>query len=453
MEMSQFIRLTQDFFRPTNHSQRRYRQAFATSLTLAFARAAALLSLLVLVPVLLNHLDQRRFGLWMTLSSLTAPMALADFGLGYGLMSATARAQVRAGTVGVQRLVSSAFAAITTIALPLALFLVLAVFLLPLEGLLGASGLPSSEVRWSTLVLVLGLLAAGIPGVAARVQSGLQSGYISSLWTGAATLAGLAATLLGVQAGLSLVGLVACFVGAPLLIAIANAVWYFRFHSPALRPTIAAVSMIETSALFRTGLLFFVLQLCASLTFTTDNLILAAVLGVEAVPAYAVPARLFSCIGIAVAVAVQPLWPAYAEALERDDWQWIRTAFRRSMLLALSMAVIAAGTLYLFRDEVLGVWTQGALYVDDRIVAALAVWSVVDACSVTLAMLFNGLHVVRFQVIISIIMTICSFPARYWLLDYLGPSGLPVATTVVCLITAIIPCFIVLPRILQMRSA
>ena len=405
----------------------------------------------VMVPLLLEHLNTYQFGLWMTFGAIMALLTFADLGLGYGLMSATARASVREGSTGVQRLVSSAVAAITALTILLSATVAVGAFILPLSNWLGASEIPEGQVRLSTLIVALGLLLTSIPGVAARVQSGLQASHIASLWAAGGTIAGLTAVVIGTKAGMPFTWLVACFVGAPLMVALANAIWYFRFHSPDLRPTLAAISASDVSALFRVGFLFFILQLCAALTFATDNLILAAVLGIDAVPTYAVPARLFGCIGLAVAIAVQPLWPAYAEALERNDLAWIRRAFSRSLTLASIVSVVAAGGLYYFRDLIFPLWTHGALDVDDRVVAALAVWSVIDAWSVTIAILFNGLHIVRFQVIISIVMAVCSLPVRYWFLRRLGPWGLPLATSIVCLVTAIIPCFIVLPKLLRIR--
>lgn len=423
------------------------------SAALAISRAASFVSLLILVRVLLEHLTRDQFGLWMTFSAIVAVLTFADLGLGYGLMSATARVSVREGTAGVQRLLSSAIAATTALTLPLCVAVAIGVFVLPMSEWLGATAIPESQVRNSTLIVALGLLLTSIPAVAARVQSGLQASHIASLWSAAATLAGLAAVVLGTNAGVSFTWLVALFVGTPLLVTVANAFWYFRVHSPGLLPTWAAVRPAEVRGLFRIGFLFFVLQLCAALTFATDNLILAAELGVDAVPTYAVPARLFSCIGLGVAIAVQPLWPAYAEALERNDLEWIRRTFVRSLLLASIVSVLVGGAFYYLRDLIFPLWTRGAFEVDDSLIAALALWSVVDAWSVVLGILLNGLHIVRFQVVISLAMTVCSFPVRYWFLRHLGPWGLPLATSIVCLVTAIIPCFIVLPKILKERSA
>jgi O-antigen/teichoic acid export membrane protein len=201
--------------------------------------------------------------------------------------------------------------------------------------------------------------------------------------------------------------------------------------------------------LFRLGLLFFILQVAAGLAFATDNLMLAAVLGADSVPAYAVPARLFGCISLLVAILVQPLWPAYAEAAARGDFTWIRRAFKRSLLLALSVSIAASSLLYVLRDHVFQLWTQSTLAIDDRVVGMLAVWAVIDSCSIALAMLLNGLNVVRFQVAIALVLVVASFPARYFLLKTLGPWGLPLATSVVYFCTGIVPCMMVVPELLR----
>jgi len=433
-------------------STRRYRQAFFSSAALAVARGCSLLSMLLLVPVLLQHLDQSRFGLWMAFTSVVSSMAFADLGLGHGLMTAMAIASARSDRTHSRRIVSSGMAAMIGVAVPVTALVIIVGLLAPWNRWLGADALPLGELRMAVMILMLGMVAGGIAGAAGRVQSGMQKGYFASLWTAATAVASLVAIVAATRADVSLPGLVAIFVGMPILTGALNSLWYFGSYAADLRPSIRLVDANEMRNLFRLGLMFFVLQVAAALTFATDNLMLAAVLGPESVAGYAVPARLFSCISLCVAILVQPLWPAYAEASARGDMTWVRRTFKRSLAFALALSVTAGGTLYLLRDLIFPLWTQSTLPIDARVVAMLAIWSIFDSCSIALAMLLNGLNIVRIQVVTAVILTIVSFPVRYLLLQKFGAWGLPLATSLVYVVVAIVPYTLLVPRLMRERE-
>ena len=73
--------------------------------------------------------------------------------------------------------------------------------------------------------------------------------------------------------------------------------------------------------------MFLVLQLGVSIFYGSDNIIITHLLGPDAVAGYAVPERMFSLISTLLAMALMPLWPAYAEAAARGDHSWVRRTF------------------------------------------------------------------------------------------------------------------------------
>jgi hypothetical protein len=67
-------------------------------------------------------------------------------------------------------------------------------------------------------------------------------------------------------------------------------------------------------------------------------------------------------------------------------------------------------------------------------------------------MLFNGLGIVRFQVIVVSINALLSFPVRLLFLEQFGVWGLPLATCVVYFLVAIVPFAVFLPRVLRLNE-
>src|SRR5262245_48489786 len=93
-------------------SMERYRRAALTAAANLLARAITIASALVSVPLTLHYLRAERYGMWLTVSSVVSFVAVADFGLGSGLLTALAAAHTRDDA---RRLVSTASAAVAAI--------------------------------------------------------------------------------------------------------------------------------------------------------------------------------------------------------------------------------------------------------------------------------------------------------------------------------------------------
>ncbi len=410
-------------------------------------RATALVGTLILVPVLLQHLGNAQLGVWLLLLSVGQMLVFADLGLGNGLMTAIAAATGTEQPARLGRTASSGAAALFGVAAILLCIGGIAWLVLPWERWGGASW---TTTEWQALAIaVVCLLLSGPAGVGARIQSGLQQGYIASLWQGVGNLLALGAVLVGVWADRGLPMLIALFYGTPVVVMVANSLWYFLRVQPALRPRWAAIDRHTLFNVGRMSGIFFVLQLTLAATMATDNLVLTLVLGVEAVPQYAVPARLFAYIGVGISIFLMPLWPAYAEAIGRGDGDWVRRTFRISLAGAVLAATLLAGALYYWREEILHAWVGESFPIDAGVIGALAIWTVFESAGIAVAMLLNGGQCLRLQLGVAAALAVASLPCRMALLAWLGPAGLPAGTVIAYILTTAVPLAVFLPRYLR----
>src|SRR5665647_1616450 len=123
--------------------------------------------------------------------------------------------------------------------------------------------------------------------------------------------------------------------GLPVVVAFLNSVFFFSYTKPELKPRLALIRRAAMKKIAHTGMLFLVLQLAVSVAFASDNVVIARILGADAVAQYAVPDKLFSVIPTLLGMVLMPLWPAYGEAVSRGDGRWIRKTFKKSLLLSL----------------------------------------------------------------------------------------------------------------------
>jgi O-antigen/teichoic acid export membrane protein len=313
----------------------RYRRVFWTAVAFGIARVVSLGTMVISYPIAMRYLGEERFGLWVTLSSLVILMGFADLGVGNGLLNAIAGASGRDDTPAIRRYVSSAFVILSLIAVCFVLcFVVVDQFVAWADVFNLKTHLARRECERALEVLAC-CFALSIPaGIVQRTQTGLQLGFLANLWQAAASGLALLAVLLAIHLELGLPWLTGAVVGVPALVAVVNGVTFFG-RRRAIAPTpsmIARPAMIEIA---RAGLLFLLLQLAVSVAYTSDNIVIARVLGADVVPYFAVPEKLFSVIPLVLGMVLMPLWPAYGEAAARGDGDWIRRVFVKSLGLAV----------------------------------------------------------------------------------------------------------------------
>jgi O-antigen/teichoic acid export membrane protein len=434
-------------------SQERHRRVALTAAAATLAKVLSVGSALISVPLTLHYLGAERFGMWMTISSLIAMLAFADFGIANGVLSVVANAHGRDDHAGIRRAVASGFFLLSGIAAAvLVLFAALYSFVPWPATFNVTSALAAAEAGPALAVFVV-CFAANIPlAIVQRVQMGLQQGFVASLWQCVGSLCGLAGVLWAVHAQAGLPWLVLALAGAPLFAALLNSLYFFLRSRPDLLPRWAGVSRETCRQVASSGVLFFVLQLVVAVAYTSDSLVIAQLQGASAVAAYAVPEKLFSLIALCLAMVLAPLWPAYGEAMARGDAAWVKKTLKRSVLMAVTVAALFGAVLVLIGPELLHIWVRDAVTPSLGLLLAFAVWKVVEAGGGALAMFLNGARVIRLQIWCAIPTALLAIVLKIALVPALGTPGVVWASVIAYLICTAVPVAIRLPALLRLQA-
>ena len=367
----------------------RHRRIALTGFTSLTAKAVALATALVTVPITFRFLGAERYGLWMTLTSSVLFLGFADLGVGNGLTASIAESHGRADDARAVRQVSSAFFFLSALACVVLLLFFLVSPSISWAGVYGIHGtLPLHEASAATAVL-LACTALSMPlGVVQRVQVGYQQGYLSDLWAAAGSALALAGILLTVHYGGSLPLLVAAVAGGPVLSMLANWIVQFFARTPSLRPRVSSFHLATARRLAAVGGLFFVQQCFGLVYYLSDNLVIARTMGATEVARFAVLQRIFS-LGLVTQYLVAPLWPAVGEALARCDYAWAARVSRRAMLLSVGLGTALALPLLLLSRTLALRWSGIDPGPIDSIRIGFACWVVLVGYIATMNALLN----------------------------------------------------------------
>jgi len=430
-------------------SRERFRRLGLTSLSSIAGKFANLLAPLVSIPITLDYLGAERMGLWVAVVSVLGILAFAELGIGDALITLISRSEGEGKPEIAQRLVTNG----------LLLLLGVAIAVLAVHGCV-AAWIPWPE--WFNLTSPRAVLEAGPAMLACvvcfavnlpltlvqRAQAGYQEGFWTNLWVTAGRLAALIALIVAVRVQMSLPGLVWVYCGIPVFFSLLNAVQFFGWQRPWLRPRWANVNGLVAVRLLRRGFWFLWISMLSGVAMESDSLLVARVLGPEAVTQLYVPARLFAVIGSLAMVFYLPMWGANAEALARGDIDWVRKSlWRLTAMGALVLSALALG-LVLGGVQLVNWWVGGALVVPTSLLSGLAAWSVLSALVGPGFMVLNAAEVLRPQVLLYGTFVLVALPAKILLAPVLGIAGIAWINAGVFAVGVALPLAVILRRLL-----
>ena len=252
------------------------------------------------------------------------------------------------------------------------------------------------------------------------------------------------------QAGLQWIAL--SMAGVPVVFRAVNTFVFFGYQEKTLRPSLSHFDFGVIRRLIRTGFLFFVLQLAVIIGFQSDNIIIARILGVEAVASYDVALKLSTLPAMFIGLVVVGQWPAYGEALTRGDSEWIRRTFFKTIRLSLLSAVPFALVLFTWGDTLIRIWAGPEVIPSTALLAGMSIWSVLMVVGSVIAALLNGLHVVKFQAINSLLMATANILISIYLVGKIGVVGAIAGTISAYMIFTLIPCWYYIRRHISVFS-
>ncbi len=430
-------------------SSERHRRLILTAASSGTSRAIGLLTSLIAVPISLRYLGPDRYGLWMTLISLITLMAFGDLGLGNGLLNGISEAYGKGDQLLAQRYVSCSWFILLGLGGLLAFAFALSYPFIPWDRIFNSSASHSVGEAGPAMAVLIGCFSISIClTVVTSIQTGYQEGFANSLWNTCGNLLGFGGLLLALDAHARLPWLVLSVAGGPVLGLMLNGGILFYRKKTWLRPRVRLVDAHTSKRLFKMGMLFFALQFASSLAFASDNIVVSHLYGFAAVTEYSVVFKLFSVGTMLLTFILSPLWPAYGEAIARNDIAWVRRTLKRSILFAALFTSGCAIVLLLFGQRIIHLWVGPHLTPSFSLLSGMAAWLIISGVGISVAMLLNGANVVKFQVICAVLMATAAISGKIFLPAVLGLSGIIWATVAAYLLFTCIPTALYVPRML-----
>jgi O-antigen/teichoic acid export membrane protein len=431
-------------------SAERYRRALLMSASGLVSRSITVITALVSVPLTITYLGDERYGMWLTISSAFAFATVADFGVGPGLLNALSSADGRGDRAAAQRSLSTAVAILLGMAA-----VWLAVFALVYPHVAWArvfnvmTPLAVREASLTVAALMACWSSSLVLDVVIRTNVSHQDGFVNELWQSFGSLLGLAGVLTAIHFRAGLPILVLAMEGAPTVATLLNGIVLFGWKRPWLRPAWRMVDARVAAALLGSGVWFTVMGLSHHAINASGPLMVAHVLGADQVPQFAVPFRTFAILNVLAALLVNPLWPAYAEALARGDTEWAPQALLRSLKIAFLAAAPPCALLVVAGGTLIPWWIGGHVTPSLSLLTGLALWGVLAGMGTATSSFLYGAGAVRFLGIVRVTQAIVTVPLALVLIHLLGVAGLAWAMAGTELVCRFVPSIVYVSRFVR----
>ena len=333
---------------------------------------AAIVSGLVVTPVVIHALGRSAFGVWSFIGSVTIYLSVLDLGVGPSIVRFGAEARGRGAPDELNEIASTGlamYAGIGLLTLPIGVAIA---WLVP-----WLSGAPHDlvwDARVATLLVVLSLAIRFPLGLFNNLLVAQQRWDLQNLGNFVSTVlyAALVAILVPHHGGLVLLGALTL---AATVVRLGLPLAWLRREIPELRVRRRFVSRTRLRELATFSSSNFLVHIAQKIVFSTDVIVVAIVLGAAASGVYSVPAKLFAlAFGIGTA-ATSLMFPAFAELEGARAGESQRRLLLSGLRAGTALMLLLALPLLLIPDLLIDAWIRepgfGGSYAVMSILAAV----------------------------------------------------------------------------------
>ena len=368
---------------------------------------------LLLVPVTLHCLGDYKNGIWLTISSLLLWIDNMDIGLGNGLRNKIAEYMAHNEVQRARQLVSSTFALLSCIIIPVILVLVVLILTCNTYQVFNASPSIVNDLDMVLIVTIMLVCTTFVFKLIGNFYMGMQLPAVSNLLIAIGQTLALIGTYIVYWSGShSLMHIAIVNTASPLLVYLIAFPYTFLYIYPHLRPSCQLIDFKEAKAVVNTGIQFFIMQISSVILFMTSNILISNLFTPALVTPYQITYRYFSILLVAFTVICMPFWNATTDAYERGDIQWIRNATRKLRMMIIGIIVCMA-MMVVLSPWVYSIWIGDSITIDIRMSIVMATYIFILIYSMRYSYFINGIGKLRLQLIFTTTAAFFFIPLAY----------------------------------------
>lgn len=198
-------------------------------------------------------------------------------------------------------------------------------------------------------------------------------------------------------------------------------------------PNIHYVTKKHTKDVLSLGLVFFLIQIAYMVIMSTNEFLITKTVGNAAVVEYQAYYKLFSLGSTVFALALTPIWSVITKAKAEANYGWIRSTYKRFMILA---AVFSFGEFIIIplMKPLMDIWLGENTITNINVLTGVcfAVLGSLMIINSTLSSIANGLGALKTQTICFVIGAIAKVPTSIVLVKLMNSWDGVIISNIIC---------------------
>jgi O-antigen/teichoic acid export membrane protein len=363
-------------------------------------------------------------------------MAMTDFGLaGNALINVLSEANGKDDRLEAQQYTSSAVWALTAIAMIFAAVVIASFRFISWNSIFKVTTVSSHELA-TACALTLAFFILGLPlSVQYSIYSAYQDGFLSNAWGIAINMCSLLALVIVTRLHGGLPQLVLALSGTRTCLACLNLCYMFFRRYRWLMPVPSAVRWHCVRRLFKLGMKYLITQLGALGIYQSQPMIITQILGPAKVMIFVIAQRVITLPLDLMFLATTPLVPAFGEARARNDWKWIKSAYRNATLATVAIGLPMMLLITVIAKPLIRVWAGPAAVPDTSLIFWLSAYNLVGLVLMVTGQLLIGVEQVNALAVSLVLCAVATIGLGIGFGRGVGLSGVAMAMAVSKLIT------------------
>ncbi len=365
----------------------------------------------LLVPMTINYVDSERYGIWLTLSSMVAWIQFFDIGINNGLKNRLTEAIAKDNHMMARKYVSTTYAILAMIFIPLMVVLLLLTPVMNWNNLLNISSKDESLVIPIAIIITyfcINFIFSTINIVLLADQRPADSSFRQFLQQ-VLTLIIIYVLTLTTKGSLTNLCLGLC--ASPLIVIVFFNFTLFKGRYKSFAPSFHSVDFKVAPDLMKLGVQFFIIQIAGIIQYQMINFLIIRYYSAVEVTDYNISYKYFGMLVMIWGILTTPIWAAVTDAITREDFQWIKNTINKYQKILL-MFILAGIVMLAVSPWVYDLWIGNSV----EISFALSLWVLLFSLSQMFGSLYvqvlNGCGLLKIQTyacVISPIVFLVSF--------------------------------------------
>ena len=399
-------------------------------------KGISILVQLMLVPLTLTYLSKELYGIWLTISSIVLWLNFFDVGFSLGLKNKLAEAIAKGDFTRGKQLVSTTYAMMIIIFIPLGFVCELLIPIVDWSAMLHASTALNPVLCDAMRILIISFVLQMIFNTLGATVAAFQQTALSYSFAVIGNVISLFVIwLLTIYTHPSLINMAWTISFIPCLVLVISSLILFNGFLKDVRPSLLSFRKSLIKDIFSLGVKYFIIQIQLIVMMQATNLLIANISNPDYVTYYNIAYRYLGTSTMVFSLVMSPLWPAFTDAYTKKDFLWMRSTYSSLSKICLA-TIITTWIMFVIAPFVYKVWITNEVEIPWQMTFAISIYFTVLMWNSLQSNLINGIGTVKLQSYVTLVGMFCHIPFSYFLGQYIGAYGVVVSMSIITAVYA-----------------